>query len=177
MRNNSRLARRLATGGWAALLLSGCQLVTDTRSDLATKEADAEALVDRYYSQYQQPGFLIDDLLEFYTPDVAFIDPTYEIRLNGRSDFRQFYSELGTDKTNYRDIAWKIEDVLVDGDAVAIYGRWSGTFHHCPFDVAFTTFWRLDEGLIAEQRDYFAASAFDRQVGWDAESATAQCGD
>ncbi|WFL76244.1 nuclear transport factor 2 family protein [Altererythrobacter arenosus] len=155
----------------AALALAGCQFDQDE----GIGQEVAEELVDRYYAKFQQPGFLIDDLMKFYSPDIAFVDPTYEIVMNGESEFRETYAELGTAQSNYRNIKWDIAEVVTSGDKVVIYGNWSGTFHHCPFEVAFTTYWKLENGLIVEQRDFFAAPAFDRQVGWDPATASATC--
>lgn len=155
----------------AAAALAGCQ---PAPQEGIGQEA-AEALVERYYANFQKPGFLIDDLMEFYANDVAFVDPTYEIVMNGEADFRRTYAELGTPQTSYQNIEWDIAEVVTSGDKVVIYGTWSGTFHDCPFEVDFTTYWRLEDGLIAQQRDFFAAGTFDRQVGWDPETASATC--
>ncbi|GAB4526513.1 MAG: hypothetical protein Tsb0010_09840 [Parvularculaceae bacterium] len=132
-------------------------------------------LVDRYYSQFQQPGFTVDRLLAFYAEDVEFSDPTFEIRVSGRDGVRSLYVDIGTERTNYRDIVWNIDRVLIDGNDVAINGRWSGVFYQCPFDVEFVTLWRLEGGLIAEQRDFFAASTFDRQVNWNKVAGRPDC--
>ena len=89
---------------------------------------------------------------------------------------RKPYADSGTGRPQYRNIVWTINDVLSDGDRVVISGNWAGEFWACPFSVDFMTFWRLEDGLIAEQRDFFAASAFDRQVAWDPAAGRATCG-
>ena len=137
---------------------------------------DRHDLVARYYGQFQKPGFEVDALMAFYADDVKFTDPTFEIVANGREEVRKLYADIGTGRTQYRNIVWTINDVVSDGDRVVISGNWAGEFWACPFSVDFMTFWRLEDGLIAEQRDFFAASAFDRQVAWDPAAGRATCG-
>lgn len=138
---------------------------TSAYADDAPK-LDYRALVADYYAQYQQPGFTIDDLLAFYAPDVDFRDPTFDITIRGAQEFRNLYSALGTDQTGYKNIKWTLDDIVVDGERVVIAGRWSGAYQDCPFDIEFMTLWRMKEGRIAYQRDFFAAGAFDEQVVW-----------
>lgn len=149
---------------------AGCVAISATSA-----VADHRDLVDRYYAHFQQPGFTVDRLMAFYAEEVAFSDPTFGIRVSGRDGVRTLYADIGTERTNYRNIVWNIDRVLIDGRDVAINGRWSGVFHHCPFDVEFTTLWRLADGLIVEQKDFFAASAFDRQVNWNSETGRPEC--
>jgi len=127
---------------------------------------DYEKTVADYYARFQQPGFTIDDLLSFYSPEVDFRDPTFDITIKGEKDFRELYSELGTDQTGYKNIEWTLSDIVVDGERVVIAGRWSGDYQGCPFDIEFMTLWRMEDGLIAFQRDFFASAAFDEQVKW-----------
>jgi len=128
-------------------------------------------MVEAYYSQFQKPGFLVDQLMTFYADDVSFTDPTLEIVARGREAVRKLYADLGTERTAYEDIRWSIASVIVDGDNVVIRGAWAGKFQGCDFDIDFMTLWRLQYGKIAEQINFFAASAFDRQVGWNGKTA------
>ena len=137
---------------------------------------EAEMIVHRFYAQFQQPGYTIDDLLEFYADDVVFTDPTFQIAFECKDGFRQFYNDIGTDQTNYSNIRWDIDRVIEDGPDIAIVGRWSGQFYDCPFvDVNFVTIWRLEEGLISEHHDYFSAASFDQQVGWNSQTSSPDC--
>lgn len=132
----------------------------------------AKTLVREYYSQFQKPGFFVEDLMAYYADDVRFTDPTFEIVANGKDEVRKLYADLGTDRTAYKNINWQIASVTAQDDLIVIRGRWSGRFHHCDFDIDFMTLWRVEDGKIIEQNDFFAASAFDRQVGWNGETAT-----
>lgn len=134
----------------------------------------AETFVRDYYSRFQKPGFLVDELMEFYADDVLFTDPTFEIVARGKSEVRKLYAELGTDRTAYKDIHWDIQSVIIQDDNVVIRGRWSGRFFDCSFDIDFMTLWRIENNKIAEQNDFFAAGTFDRQVGWNGETATCE---
>jgi len=150
-------------GLFAALVFVGA-LAGPARAE-ARRDTYLE-IVRGFYAKFQQPGFLIDDLLAYYTDDIDFRDPTFDITINGAAEFRGLYGDLGTDRTGYRDIVWTLADILVDGDSVLISGRWSGRYQDCPFDVEFMTLWRMRGRLIGYQRDFFASDAFDRQVGW-----------
>lgn len=132
----------------------------------------AEVLVEEYYSQLQKPGFSVDELMKYYADDVIFTDPTFEIVAVGLAEVRKLYADLGTSRTAYKNIRWTIQNVVSQDDFVVIRGNWSGQFHKCDFDVEFMTLWRLTDGKISVQNDFFAASTFDKQVGWNGETAT-----
>ena len=155
--------------------LLACGLISVNLAACADSSSDKRQLVRQYYSQFQKPGFEVDELAKFYADDVAFIDPTFEIEAKGRDEVLALYAEIGTDRTSYEDIDWDLRDIIVDGDNVVISGRWSGKFFECPFDVDFATLWKLQDDLIVVQRDFFAASRFDEQVRWNPESGRAEC--
>jgi len=157
------------------LIAVSCALVAATfppATTWAEPTSDAEELVEQYYSRFQKPGFLVDDLMQYYADDVLFTDPTFEIVASGKAEVRKLYADLGTERTAYKNIRWDIQQVISQDDAIVIRGNWSGRFHECDFDIEFMTLWRLSDGKIAVQNDFFAASAFDRQVGWNGETAT-----
>ena len=110
-----------------------------------------------------------------YTDDIAFTDPTFEIAAKGKEELRKLYADLGTDKTSYAEVVWRIETTVIQADRIVIRGNWSGRLQGCAFDVEFVTLWKLRDGLIAEQTDFFAAGTFDRQGGWDGEGGAATC--
>lgn len=142
----------------------------------STSKADHRQMAERYYSRFQQPDFDVDELMEFYDDDVRFSDPTFEITARGDSEVRKLYADIGTDRTSYTNITWTLDRIVVESDDVVIHGRWAGEFSGCTFDVPFVTLWRLRNGLIAEQTDFFAAAIFDRQVNWNSETQRAECG-
>ncbi len=111
--------------------------------------------------------------MDFYTDDVLFTDPTFGIVAKGKGDFRKLHASLGTDQTAYRGIRWNIKNIIFQNDSVVIRGEWSGRFQDCDFEIDFITLWHMRDGKIAGQDDYFAASSFDRQVGWN--GTTANC--
>lgn len=133
---------------------------------------NAEDFVAKYYAEFQQPNYLVDDLMAFYRDDVVFSDPTFEILAQGKAEVRKLYAEIGTENTAYTDISWEIADIVSQDDTIVVRGKWSGRFFDCEFDVDFMTLWKLEEGKIAQQHDFFAAVTFDRQVGWNGTTAT-----
>ena len=140
----------------------------------ASADANPKKLVEDYYARFQQPGYFVTELMQRYTEDVRFIDPTFEIDVSGREEVAKLYADLGTGKTAYTNVAWIIRQIVAENDHVTIRGNWSGQFQDCPFDIEFMTLWKLRNGLIAEQTDFFAASTFDRQVGW--QDGKTSCG-
>lgn len=154
----------------AALFISVAMICT------AASAGSPKVMVDEYYGQFQQPGFDVDALMAYYHDDVSFSDPTFDIVASGKDEVRKLYADIGTDRTQYRNIVWTLNTVMAEGDNVLISGVWSGEFWQCPFSVEFATLWRLEDGLIREQKDFFAASEFDRQVSWDPEKGRAACG-
>lgn len=138
----------------------------------ADQASFAQDIVEDYYSQFQKPGYFVDELMKYYKDDVLFTDPTFEIVATGKGEVRKLYADLGTDRTAYKNIHWKVKDVISQGESIVIRGIWSGQFYECDFEVDFMTLWRLEDEKIAEQNDFFAASSFDRQVGWNGTTAT-----
>lgn len=135
----------------------------------AAEAPSAESMVRDYYATFSESPFDVDRLMVFYAENVVFVDPTFDISVTGVDEVRALYAAIGTDDSRYRDIRWQIERVIADADDVAIHGRWSGRFDGKAFDIEFVTLWRLAEGRIVEQRDFFDAPTFDEQVGWQGQ--------
>lgn len=124
----------------------------------------AQELVADFYGEFESDAFDVDRLMRHYDPDVVFVDPTFDIEVNGVAAVRELYAVAGTAESRYRGTAWEIERVIASGADVAIHGTWSGRFDDKPFSVEFVTLWKLSDGKIVEQRDFFDAIGFDEQV-------------
>ncbi|MEQ8314904.1 MAG: nuclear transport factor 2 family protein [Gammaproteobacteria bacterium] len=163
-------AIRLARLSFLTLLAS-----IATACSTTAEVSQIHAFVDRYYANFQRPGFYVDDLMNFYSDEAVFTDPTFGIAVKGKPQIRELYADLGTEDTAYRDIDWDLRQVIAERDKVVIRGVWSGSFQGCAFSVDFMTLWLLEDQLIKEQNDFFAADAFDEQVQWDPSTGTANC--
>lgn len=145
----------------------------DTDSDSAN--ADLRAFVDAYYDVYLRDGVTVEQMLQYYAEDVEFVDPTFQIEVHGHEGLRQLYGTIGTPEFNYRELEWQLDAVLSEGNQVAINGTWKGMWHNCPFEIPFVTILDIEDGLIARQQDFFAASMFDNQVDLDRETGLPAC--
>jgi ketosteroid isomerase-like protein len=159
---------------WHAFMPVVILTLVSPHAALSDEHGNAEVLVKDYFAQFQKPGFLVDQLMEFYADEIIFVDPTFEIAARGKEEVRKLYAELGTERTAYKNIVWTIKSVIAQDDNIVVRGNWSGQFHQCSFSIEFMTLWRMKAGKIAEQNDFFAASTFDRQVGWNGSTATCQ---
>lgn len=137
--------------------------------------ANLRAFVDAYYDDYLRDGVTIDTVLEYYSEDVEFVDPTFQIEVHGHDGLRQLYGAVGTQEFNYTNLNWDLDIVLAEGNQVAVNGRWTGSWHNCPFDVPFVTIFDVENGLITRQQDFFAASMFDDQVGLEEQTGLPSC--
>ncbi len=145
--------------------LASCSPSQDPESRLA--EAPTEEWVRSYYDTFAPDAFDVDRLMTFYSAEVRFTDPTFDIEVFGRDEVRKLYANTGTAVSQYSETHWDIDRVIIGGlNDVAIHGVWAGNFQGKPFEVQFVTLWRLEAGLIVEQIDFFDAATFDEQVGW-----------
>ncbi|WP_222982440.1 nuclear transport factor 2 family protein [Flagellimonas meishanensis] len=128
----------------------------------------AKNMVARYYGIFSQRPFSIDDLMSFYHPQVEFADPTFEIEVHGTEEVSKLYAQTGSSKSNYSNIGWNILKVITSDNNIVIHGTWSGNYLGKPFKVPFITLWEMENDLIVVQKDFFAASMWDRQVDYHA---------
>lgn len=155
------------------LALASCAPAGNDRRD--ADDAALRQWVDTFYADYLRPGVTADQLLRHYAEDVEFVDPTFGIDVRGHDGLIQVFGQMGTADFNYSNVDWQIDTVLVDGTSVAVNGVMAGAWHNCPFEMAFVTIFDIEEGLIARQQDFFAASAFDEQVALDRETGLPTC--
>jgi predicted ester cyclase len=99
---------------------------------------------------------LWDNLIdELYTPDYIFYDPSFA-NMRGRSDLKLWM------RTAMQDIAstqFKVEDIVEEGDCIAVRGTETITFLSSGKTVVFTTmlFNHFSEGMISEQWQLFGS--------------------
>lgn len=105
-----------------------------------------------------------------HASDGVVISPTGGV-LEGRSDIERIYRVWFT---AFADFAFTVEDLVVDGDRVALLGRatgrHSGEFFGMPatgrrIDVACGFFYRFEGGLIAHERRILDFTGLLVQVG------------
>ncbi|MGP1282682.1 MAG: nuclear transport factor 2 family protein [Parasphingopyxis sp.] len=157
----------------SCVALASCAQAADDVRDV--DDAALRQWVDSFYGDYLRPGVTAEQLLSHYAEDVEFVDPTFRIDVRGHDGLIRVFGQLGTPESNYRDVEWQIDKVMVDGQSVAVNGVMSGEWYGCPFEMAFVTIFDIEDGLIARQQDFFAASTFDEQVALDRDTGLPTC--
>lgn len=165
-RDCSRTIRRRRAKPWLFTAGMVC-MVSCAQENPAAPNAITQEWVREYYELFQDQPFDADQLMRYYSPEVRFSDPTFDIEVEGLAQVRELYEVTGTEGSSYRDIRWQIDRVVIGEDQgdVAIHGHWSGSFDGQDFEIAFVTLWRVVDQRIVEQIDFFDALAFDEQVG------------
>ena len=105
-----------------------------------------------------------------HAPDGVVISPTGGV-LEGRGDIERIYRVWFT---AFADFSFAVEDLIIEGDRVALLGRvtgrHSGEFFGVPstgrrIDVACGFFYRFEENLIAHERRILDFTGLLVQVG------------
>jgi steroid delta-isomerase-like uncharacterized protein len=116
----------------------------------------------------------IPRVLDFMRDDVVYADMAVGERMEGREATGEFLGRMATDVSS--DYRFDNEQVLVDGEAFALVWTMSGTKDRGDaqgglpatgrrFQIPGVSIGRLQEGKVAEQRDYWNMAAFLAQVG------------
>lgn len=116
--------------------------------------ADLRAATLRYYAMVDAGD--VDGVLDWFAEDATYWRPGYAPMV-GRDALRAFYSgERVIDSGRHL-----IDELLVDGDRVAVHGRFEGTLKDgSPARVGFADFLRYDpNGRVTERRSYFDTPA------------------
>ena len=111
----------------------------------------------------------VDRMMRLMAADVAFEDPTFRLRANGREELRKVAASL---QTSYRDITIDVHTMVVSGDRVAteltisaVVERKDGPTRR--IKVRGASFFRIRDGFIATWTDYFDFQTFSEQVRSD----------
>jgi len=147
-----------------ALILGACQLAP-TSGTVEQNKALARRVLEEAANQHKLE--LIDELL---APDYVLHDPANPM-IQNRETFKQF---LGGHYAAFPDIQWTIEDVVAEGDKVAI--RWTLTGTHkgellgIPptgkhVTMSGISIYRIAEGKIAEEWAVSDVMGFMQQLG------------
>ncbi|MFI6284275.1 nuclear transport factor 2 family protein [Streptomyces sp. NPDC051018] len=90
--------------------------------------------------------------------------------VHGRSAYRE---RLTAFLTEFRELAYTTEDLLVDGDrAVLAYRmtfRWAGAAHRPEIRIRGVFRFRVRDGAVAHRIDYWDGAEFHRQAGGTAQ--------
>lgn len=112
--------------------------------------SDPLASTRRYYRLVDEGD--LDGVVDWFAPDGVYHRPGYE-PLRGRDALRAFYGGARVIDTG----AHTLSDVLVDGDRVAVRGRFDGRLKDgSEVSVGFADFVRYDgDGRAVERHSYF----------------------
>lgn len=108
---------------------------------------DVEARVRRYYQLIDDGD--IDALIELFAEDVTYHRPG-QAPIDGRDDLEYFYRE----QRPLSDGSHEVVSVLVDGDRVAVRGRFSGRQGDVEVAFGFADFHEFEGAVIADRFTY-----------------------
>ncbi|TWD14378.1 nuclear transport factor 2 family protein [Marihabitans asiaticum] len=116
--------------------------------------ADLTATTLRYYAMVDAGD--VDGVIDWFAPEATYWRPGYPPMV-GREALREFYG--GERVIEYG--AHTVEDLLVDGDRVAVRGRFEGELKDgSTARLGFADFLRYDgDGRVVERRSYFDTPA------------------
>ena len=138
------------------LLSAGLFLVVSDASG-ATATA-SEAWVDEFFAAYN-----LEDgkHLTYYSEDIVLVDETAGQTVTG---MEQMHAVFEGAKQSYSDMAWVIEEEIFSENRVVVRGRSTGKAFGQPYDIAFTTWFEIEDGKIVRQIDYADYAALLRQI-------------
>lgn len=126
--------------------------------------AEAEQLVERYVSVYQEPRIAVDRFLAFYADDARFLDPTYRIDLEGREAIGTMM-RTAID-SGFLNLRMTVARIAVEGPRIAFRGTLSGEYGGKTFsDIDFATLWTVVDGKIIDHLDFYDSRKWMKQVG------------
>ncbi|MCG5217613.1 nuclear transport factor 2 family protein [Streptosporangium sp. KLBMP 9127] len=83
------------------------------------------------------------------------------VSLHGRDAYRE---RLGNFLTEFTDLSYEIEDLLVDGDRAAVPYRMTFRYGGAPVTIRGMFRFRVADGLVAHRVDYWDGAEFERQI-------------
>lgn len=111
-------------------------------------DAKAAALLSAYYDAYSENDY--DRMASFYDDDAVFEDPTSDVFLRGKAKLRETMNALDA----YRQLHWRVHQVVRDGDVIAGQASITGEANGTPFATRFATIITLKDGKIVRHIDY-----------------------
>jgi limonene-1,2-epoxide hydrolase len=121
---------------------------------------DPTVFLRDFYACYNAQGAA--KLGDFYTPDATFVDPSFELNLNGREEIRGL---LTRGLAKYESLENEIRHVTPAGDDLIVEGTMVGKLGGKTVRVPFVSIFHFSGGKIAAQRDLFDVLHFFIQLG------------
>lgn len=138
--------------------LLGCAVTTT--SSAALTAAEAQAFVRDYYAAYHPAG--VPRMMEFYTADATFNDPTFGLDLKSRQEIGDLLT-IGLAK--YESLELQPEHTILAGDDLVVEGTMVGRLMGKTVRVRFASVFHFTDGKISAQRDMFDTLHFYVQLG------------
>ena len=85
----------------------------------------------------------------------------------------EYLTRLPAFLTQFADLLYEPEDVIVEGEHAAVSYRMTAKDHGIPIEVSGAMHFRVANGLIARRVDYWDSLAYLRQIGEDPSKAAA----
>src|SRR6266446_7316937 len=122
--------------------------------------ADSQAFVRDFYSAYKAKDAA--RLVQFYTPDATFVDPTFDLDLKGPDQIRDLLTKA---LAKYESLDWQIAHTTPAGDDLVVEGTMIGKLNGKTVRVPFVSIFHFRGNQISAQRDMFDVLHFLVQLG------------
>ncbi len=126
----------------------------------ASDAPDRDAFVRDFYAAYKARD--AERMAQFYTSDATFVDPSFELNLNGPDEIRALLSKA---LAKYESLDWEIAHTISARDDLVVEGKMIGKLGAKTVQVPFVSVFHFKDGKIAEQRDMFDVTHFLVQLG------------
>ncbi|MDG5758706.1 nuclear transport factor 2 family protein [Natronococcus sp. A-GB1] len=110
-------------------------------------EVDPETVVRDYYDAVDDERY--DDLVALFAEDVRYERPG-QGAIEGRAELREFYLE----GRPLEEGSHEVDDLIVDGDTVAVRGTFAGRQNGEDVAFAFADFHEFEDGTIARRYSF-----------------------
>jgi len=134
------------TGFAAAMLIAGT-------SAAAGERRDAASVVRAMFDAFNRHDAAA--MVAAYAPHAELLSPDFCAPRRGREDVRRTYQALFDEAP---DIVDTVDEMVVQGDRVAVLFHSRGTAGGQPFDVPIAAFITVSDGLIVRDRSVFQPS-------------------
>jgi len=129
-------------------------------SSFAFAAAPTDAFLRDFFAAYESRDAV--RFSEFYATDATFVDPTFELNLNGRQQIREMFAKIFP---KYQSLNFQIAHTTTAGENVVVEGTMVGETGGKTVRVPFVSVFQLEGKLIAAQRDMFDVAHYLTQVG------------
>jgi limonene-1,2-epoxide hydrolase len=124
------------------------------------KTNERASFVRDFYAAYSAKN--AEKMAEFYAADATFVDPSFELNLQGPDQIRDLLKKA---LAKYQTLEFQIAHTISAGDELVVEGTMVGKLPKNTVRVPFVSVFQFKDGKIAAQRDLFDVLHFFTQLG------------